>query len=70
METGAMIAAQVQELTAFLEALPPEASQHANIELVQQLEKAKRALAALQAKATHEFVQQRQAQEAAEQVPT
>lgn len=70
METGAMIAAQVQELTAFLEALSPETSQHANIELVQQLEKAKRALAALQAKATHEFVQQRQAQEAAEQVPT
>src|SRR5699024_11188394 len=70
METGAMIAAQVQELTALLEALSPETSQHAKIELVQQLENAKRAVAALQAKATHEFVEQRQAQEAAEQVAT
>lgn len=70
MEAGAMIAAQVQELTTFLDSLPPEASQYDNIELIQQLEQAKRALAALQVKATNAFVQQRQAQEAAEQVPT
>ena len=70
METVVEVADTVQEFVTFLASLPPAESEAENIDRLQQLEQAKRALAAAQATATNAFVQQRQAHEAADQIPT
>ncbi len=70
MNTEAIVAEKVQELVTFLTSLSPAGSQAENIDRIQRLEHAKRTLAAAQAEATHGFVEQRQAQEINERIPT
>ena len=64
METTVEMAARVQEFVDYLTSLPPAGSEEDNIDRLQHLERAKRALAAAQATATHAFVEQRKANEA------
>ena len=64
METAVEMAARVQEFVDYLTSLPPAGSEEDNIDRLQHLERAKRALAAAQATATHAFVEQRKANEA------
>src|SRR5690625_739658 len=68
METAEATAQKILELATTLAALPPAASEAANIDLIQQLEQAKRVLAAAQATATNAFVDQRQARETAARI--
>src|SRR5690625_702625 len=70
MESAVEVADTVQEFLTFLESVSPAGSEAANIDVLQQLEQAKRALAAVQAEVTNTFVQQRQAAEAANRIPT
>ena len=70
METAGGVADTVQEFLSFLESVSPAGSEATNIDILQQLEQAKRALAAVQAEVTNAFVQQRQAAEAADRIPT
>src|SRR5690625_3309147 len=70
MESAVEVADTVQEFLTFLESVSPAGSEAANIDVLQQLEQAKRALAAVQAEVTNSFVQQRQAAEAANRIPT
>ncbi len=70
METEALVADKVQEFMTFLASLPPAGSQAENIDRIHYIEQAKRALSAAQARATHDFVQQRQAQETDDRIPT
>jgi len=70
METAVQVADTVQDLMRVLESMSPAASEATNIDLLQQLEQAKRALAAVQAEVTNAFVQQRQAAEAADRIST
>ena len=64
METVVEMADRVQEFVDYLTSLPPAGSEEDNIDRLQHLERAKRALAAAQATATHAFVEQRKANEA------
>jgi hypothetical protein len=64
METAVEMADRVQEFVDYLASLPPAGSEEDNIDRLQHLERAKRALAAAQATATHAFVEQRRAHEA------
>src|SRR5690625_2468629 len=70
MAIAVEVADTVQDLVRVLESVSPAASQAANIDVLQQLEQAKRALAAVQAEVTNAFVQQRQAAEAGDRIPT
>lgn len=70
METAVEVAERAQEFVEFLNALPPADSEAGNIDLLQHLEQAKRALSAVQAEATNAFVQQRKANETDRRVPT
>ena len=70
MDTAVLVAEKVQEFETFLAALPPAASEADNIDRIHSIERAKRALSAVQAKATHHFVEQRQAHETAANIPT
>lgn len=70
MDIEAVVEQEVQEFVTFLASLPAAGSEAANIDRIQQIEQAKRALAAAQATTTHGFVQQRQAHETADRVPT
>ena len=69
METEALVEAKVQEFVTFLDSLPAAGSEAENIDRIHNVEVAKRALSAVQAKATHRFVEQRQAQETSRRVP-
>src|SRR5690625_4476449 len=68
METAEVTAQKILQLATTLAALPPAASEAANIDLIQQIEQAKRVLAAAQATATNAFVDQRQARETAARI--
>src|SRR5690625_4274463 len=70
MAIAVEVADTVQDLVRVLESVSPAASQAANIDVLQQLEQAKRALAAGQAEVTNAFVQQREAAEAGDRIPT
>ncbi|GAA2041269.1 HNH endonuclease signature motif containing protein [Yaniella flava] len=70
MDTAVLVEAKVQEFETFLASLPPAGTEADNIDRIQCMERAKRALSAVQAKATHRFVEQRQAQETANNIPT
>jgi len=70
MAIAVEVADTVRDLVRVLESVSPAGSEAANIDVLQQLEQAKRALAAVQAEVTNTFVQQRQAAEAADRIPT
>ncbi|GAA4471198.1 hypothetical protein GCM10023190_00030 [Enteractinococcus fodinae] len=70
METAVEMADLVQEFVDSLAELPPAASEEGNIDRLQHLERAKRALAAAQASATNAFVEQRKAHEAGMRITT
>ncbi|GAA4473970.1 hypothetical protein GCM10023190_07100 [Enteractinococcus fodinae] len=70
METAVEMADLVQEFIDSLAELPPAASEEENIDRLQHLERAKRALAAAQATATNAFVEQRKAHEAGMRITT
>src|SRR5690625_1725020 len=70
METADVVAQQLPELSTFLDSLPPGHSEAAKIDQLQALERAKRALAAVQAEITNAFVAQRQAAETDARIPT
>src|SRR5690625_4858644 len=70
METADVVAQQLPELSTFLDSLPSGHSEAAKIDQLQALERAKRALAAVQAEITNAFVEQRQAAEADARIPT
>src|SRR5690625_2813086 len=70
METADVVAQQLPELSTFLDSLPSADSEAGAIGLLQALEQAKRALAAVQAEVTNAFVAQRQAAEADARIPT
>ncbi|GAA4475485.1 HNH endonuclease signature motif containing protein [Enteractinococcus fodinae] len=70
METAVEMADLVQEFVDSLASLPPAASEEDNIDRLQHLERAKRALAAAQASATNAFVEQRKAHEAGMRITT
>src|SRR5690625_1325746 len=70
METADVVAQQLPELSTFLDSLPSGHSEADKIDQLQALERAKRALAAVQAEITNAFVNQRQAAEADARVPT
>src|SRR5690625_6776277 len=70
MAIAVEVADTVRDMVRVLESVSPAGSEAANIDVLQQLEQAKRALAAVQAEVTNTFVQQRQAAEAANRIPT
>src|SRR5699024_124409 len=70
VETAVEMADRVQELIDSLASLPPAGSEEDNIDRLQQLERAKRALAAAQASVTHAFVEQRQEHESRLRITT
>src|SRR5690625_2743410 len=70
METADVVAQQLPELSTFLDSLPAGHSEADKIDQLQLLERAKRALAAVQAQATGAFVAQRQAAETDARIPT
>ena len=70
METAVEMADRVQEFVDSLASMPPAVSEEDNIDRLQHLERAKRALAAAQAKATHAFVEQRQEHESRLRITT
>src|SRR5690625_2327800 len=70
METADVVAQQLPELSTFLDSLPSADSEAGAIDRLQALERAKRALAAVQAEITNAFVAQRQAAEADARIPT
>src|SRR5690625_3135821 len=69
METADVVAQQLPELSTFLDSLPSGHSEADKIDQLQALERAKRALAAVQARATGAFVEQRQAAETDARIP-
>src|SRR5690625_4628604 len=70
METADATVAMVEEFVSAVGSLPPAGSEADKIDQLQALEQAKRALAAVQAEITNAFVEQRQAAEAADRIPT
>ena len=70
MDAAVLVEDKVQEFVTFLASLPPAGSEAENIDWIHSVERAKRALSAVQAKATHGFVEQRHTQEAAANIPT
>ena len=70
METAVDLGQRVQEFIDSLASVPAAVSEEDNIDRLQHLERAKRALAAAQAKATHAFVEQRQENEARLRITT
>src|SRR5690625_781471 len=70
MDTADVVAQQLPELSTFLESLPSGHSEADKIDQLQLLERAKRALAAVQAEVTNAFVAQRQAAETDARIPT
>src|SRR5690625_2657155 len=70
MDTADVVAQQLPELSTFLDSLPSGHSEADKIDQLQALERAKRALAAVQAEVTNAFVAQRQAAETDARVPT
>lgn len=70
MDTEVLVEDKAQEFVTFLASLPPAESEAENIDRLHSVERAKRALSAFQAKATNRFVEQRQAQESAANIPT
>src|SRR5699024_7822808 len=69
METEALVEAKVQEFVTFLASLPAAGSEAENIDRIHNVEVAKRALSAVEVKATHRFVEQRRAHESSCRVP-
>src|SRR5690625_2501059 len=70
METADATVAMVEEFVSAVGSLPPAGSEAAKIDQLQALERAKRALAAVQAEITNAFVEQRQAAETDARIPT
>src|SRR5690625_6865726 len=70
METADVVAQQLPELSTFLDSLPSGHSEADKIDQLQALERAKRALTAVQAEVTYAFVAQRQAAETDARIPT
>src|SRR5690625_5269753 len=70
MDTVAMVEDTMQEVESFLASLPSGHSEADKIDQLQALERAKRALAAVQAEVTNAFVAQRQAAETDARIPT
>src|SRR5690625_2267940 len=70
MDAADVTVAMVVEFVSAVGSLPPAGSEAAKSDQLQALERAKRALAAVQAEITNAFVEQRQAAEAADRIPT
>ncbi|HEY4577227.1 MAG TPA: hypothetical protein VIG67_05170, partial [Yaniella sp.] len=69
METAAEVIATVRKFADLMHAEVPAGSAYDKIEILQELERAKRAAAGFQARTTHAFVQARQAQDTAAGIP-
>src|SRR5690625_4001518 len=70
METKDVFAEKVHELMTLLDSDSHAVSEEDSIDLLQKLEETKRVVSAIQAEVTNTFVQQRQAAEAADRIPT
>src|SRR5690625_3781579 len=70
METKDVFAEKVHELMTLLDSDSHAVSEDDSIDLLQELEETTRVVSAIQAEVTNTFVQQRQAAEAADRIPT